>query len=137
MIHLAGKFALPVCDLGATKAQTSYDKSKVTCKRCWDVILRKASGKKPKKHKPGLRQSVTPKLSPARIIMRDGIVVAHKRFKKVLPAIESAHQQIESRLSPKQTKGSLVGSVPPLGSGSVPTDSPTPTARTVPGERIG
>jgi hypothetical protein len=136
VIHLRGRHGLPSCN-PRTKAETSYDTSQVTCKLCWNIIVRRATqeAKKPKKHR---REAKQEPCAPARIIMQDGKALMPKKLLKILPAIEAARSVIESRLRPKRMEGSLVGAIPPLGSAGVPTAPPTePGARTQTGARIG
>ncbi len=136
MIHLRGRHDLPACN-PRTKAETSIHTAQVTCRLCWNIIVRKATPptNKPKKVR---REAKQEPIAPAKIIMRDGKALMPKKLRKILPAIEAAHSVIESRLRPKRMKGSPVGSIPPIGSAGVPTAPPTePGARTQTGARIG
>lgn len=141
VVHFAGPYHRALCtpSFYSPHVTVSQDKAKVTCRLCWHrIVSRKA---KKVKTKNGLRQSAPQtKPSPVSVIMRNGVPLMPKKLQKVLPIIQAANDHLErlKNLSPKRSKGSLVGSDLPLGSGSVPTSSPTPTARTSnPGERIG
>lgn len=76
--------------------------------------------------KRGLKSTVTTVPTNVRVIVRNGQIVAPAKFRKVLPQILAAQAKLNSGLSPKQKKGSLVGVSLPLGREGAPAPTTDP-----------